>query len=640
MNELSSRQLKILKYLIKIKSTTAENLAVQLNVSSKTIYQDLKTLASLLSEHQINLIKKPGIGIELDGDPQKIKSFLLTLSEKSDVPNNDSQRFVYILTSLVETNHYLTIGNLSEQLFISPRIIEKNIDQIEKYINSFGVELDRKSGKGIKIIADEKQRRKLIFRLLNRFWGEQWSVNHENEIVYHNLTVNSLLDNEIVLKVLRIVEQFVEQTTTPLNDYEFQSLVVHLAIAIQRIQSGKMIDELPIMQGMSQQKLPAAKRLAAMIEKHFCIQLPLAEVKYLQLHLIAADSGGINLKDISKNDTTYAELKWLLKSSGYDGNLLRGLAVHLKSAIKRLQFGVSIANPFTHQIKQNYPAAFDQGLQIAQFYEKKENISLNDDEVAYLALHLQAYLERCHQDDDRLRVIVVCSTGLGSAQLLAAKIRSEFPEVKIQGIYSLSELQEQEPQDADLIISTIEIHSSSIPTVTVSPLFQSNDVNFVTQSLKGIKQNQQRSFDPSQIISSDLIWCHQSFDDWQSGLRWITQQLIRQNVAKSGITEAAFSRENLSFTSFENYATPHASPELIIEPSIAVCTLDPALKWGSQEVSVIFFLAITKNFTPKEVELIFDKLYGILSDKKQLRKLTSFTNSNKLFQYLKGLMKK
>lgn len=281
MNELSSRQLKILKYLIKIKNTTAENLAVQLNVSSKTIYQDLKTLANLLSEHKINLIKKPGIGIELDGDPQKIKSFLLTLSEKSDVPNNNSQRFVYILTSLVETNHYVTIANLSAQLFISPRIIEKNIDQIEKYINSFGVKLDRKSGKGIKIIADEKQRRKLIFRLLNRFWGEQWSVNHENEIVYHNLTVNSLLDNEIVLQVLKIVEQFVEQTTTPLNDYEFQSLVVHLAIAIQRIKSGKMIDGLPIMQGMNQQKLPAAKRLAAMIEKHFCIQLPLAEVKYL-----------------------------------------------------------------------------------------------------------------------------------------------------------------------------------------------------------------------------------------------------------------------------------------------------------------------------------------------------------------------
>ncbi|KRM03980.1 hypothetical protein FC89_GL002382 [Liquorilactobacillus ghanensis DSM 18630] len=639
MDDLNSRQLKLIKYLMKIKNTTAAKLAFYLNVSSKTIYQDLDNVADFLGKHQVKVTRKPGTGIELHGNLKKLSIFLLTDRKRINVPNNDSQRIVYILAKLLETNQYLTISSLSEQLFISSRIIEKNLNQIAKYLNSFSVKLDRKSSQGIKIIANEEQRRKLIFRLLNNFWGEQWSVNHKNKIVYHNLAANSLLDNQIVLRVLKIVDQFETVSQVSLNDYEFQSLTIHLAIAIQRIKSGKMIAELPI-QNLKKQQLSQAQLLASMIERDFKIELPSAEIKYLQLHLIAATSGGITFENISPNDEAYVELQLLLKKFGYDANLLRGLAVHLKSASKRLHFNASIANPFTATIKQNYPAAFDQGLQIARFYEKKENISLNDDEVAYLALHLQAYLERNHQDDDRLKVVIVCSTGLGSAQLLAARIRSEFPEIKILGVYSLNELQTSITEETDLIISTIEIRNSIVPTVTVSPLLQATDISFINQTVKKIKQNKKNTFNPAKILNPHLVWCQQSFTDWQATLRWITKQLVIQKIAKEGVTESALNRENLSFTSFGNYATPHASPELIIKPSIAVCTLNPSIKWGNQEISVVFFLAITKDFTPKEIELIFDKLCGILDEKKLLKKLSTFNDTAELFQYLKRLMNK
>ncbi|MFT8633282.1 MAG: HTH domain-containing protein, partial [Liquorilactobacillus ghanensis] len=91
MDDLNSRQLKLIKYLMKIKNTTAAKLAFYLNVSSKTIYQDLDNVADFLGKHQVKVTRKPGTGIELHGNLKKLSIFLLTDRKRINVPNNDSQ---------------------------------------------------------------------------------------------------------------------------------------------------------------------------------------------------------------------------------------------------------------------------------------------------------------------------------------------------------------------------------------------------------------------------------------------------------------------------------------------------------------------------------------------------------------------
>ncbi len=74
----------------------------------------------------------------------------------------------------------------------------------------------------------------------------------------------------------------------------------------------------------------------------------------------------------------------------------------------------------------------------------------------------------------------------------------------------------------------------------------------------------------------------------EDAITQIGNKLVNLGIAKSGIVESALKREALSFTSFEEMATPHADPALINESHIAIATLKNPVKWGLVEVDKIF----------------------------------------------------
>lgn len=66
------RILSIVKVLLNSdKPITVNDLANQLNVSNKTIRNDLKEVGQYFKGKQITLCKKPGIGISIEGDESK-----------------------------------------------------------------------------------------------------------------------------------------------------------------------------------------------------------------------------------------------------------------------------------------------------------------------------------------------------------------------------------------------------------------------------------------------------------------------------------------------------------------------------------------------------------------------------------------
>ena len=53
-----------------------------------------------------------------------------------------------------------------------------------------------------------------------------------------------------------------------------------------------------------------------------------------------------------------------------------------------------------------------------------KNYTINEDEWAYLALHLMAALKE--RAAHKLHALIICATGYGSAQLLKNRVVSEF----------------------------------------------------------------------------------------------------------------------------------------------------------------------------------------------------------------------
>lgn len=66
------------------------------------------------------------------------------------------------------------------------------------------------------------------------------------------------------------------------------------------------------------------------------------------------------------------------------------LTDHISFAVERVKMGMDIHNPFLLEIQNLYPKEYDVALLAREIIEKKLNIKFNDDEVGFIALHLNA----------------------------------------------------------------------------------------------------------------------------------------------------------------------------------------------------------------------------------------------------------
>lgn len=95
------------------------------------------------------------------------------------------------------------------------------------------------------------------------------------------------------------------------------------------------------------------------------------------------------------------------KFGAVDNNILLALADHIAFAIKRMQEGVELKNPFAKEIKVLFEEEYSVAKIGKEFIKEKIGIEINDDEVGYITLHVHTALTREHvvQSMDIARMI-------------------------------------------------------------------------------------------------------------------------------------------------------------------------------------------------------------------------------------------
>ncbi|WP_199897317.1 BglG family transcription antiterminator [Listeria grayi] len=224
-----------------------------------------------------------------------------------------------------------------------------------------------------------------------------------------------------------------------------------------------------------------------MLEEKFQIQLPDYEREYIDIHILAIEKSSLNDTDgemLQVLDDS-EKLQQIIRSTlgGYspDEELINSLLVHLNAAVKRLKLEVSIHNPYTEEIKGNFSGAFAISIELASAIEAGFAIKLNEDEIAFITLHIQSFLDR--EAQTKREVILVCSSGYGTSKLLEQRIRQTFgAALHVKQVLGIRDLQKANIQD-ELIISTIPIEKSNSPILVVSPLMTNADIQKINTFL-------------------------------------------------------------------------------------------------------------------------------------------------------------
>lgn len=634
VSRINTDELKIIAKIIQNEIVHYADLAKVTGKSRKTLAKYLDHIASEVAAYNVQLVRKRNVGIYFQGDLHELMEMInISLNNRKEISKDE--RIIIILSQLLSESEEKPIQELCDELFVSRSTFENDLKKVKLLLEKDGAQLIS-NYRGIKINASERIKRRLMSDLLGMYWGDSGSLKfkHKNLVIPKDLPrdIQKLMDQTVLDKVSNVLERFEKESGFYLNDYEYQSLCIHLVIAIERIRNNE------VLKSVDSDKMlePETKKLAQLLEEEFAIKLPLDEDRYIDIHIMAAKDGvsTARSKEEREENVSENELHEFLTQNitSYDEVLIRNLTLHLIPALKRLSLGLKLSNPYSDEIKKYFPYSYNQAVDLGIKIFKEFNIKLNEDELAYITLHLQTYLER---NNKKLTAVIVCSTGMGTARLIEQRIKNRFADqLKINRVTSVQSLK-RVPITEDLVISTINISDLEGPVIVVPPFLDQHSLGKIQQKISQVNEQYQFGTEFMNLIDERAIIIDNQEISKNEAIEEIALLLEKTDYANPGIGKAAIEREELASTQINQVAVPHAPLSYVKHPCIGVYINKHGIRWGKGDVNLIFFLAMNKE-VKQEINKIYEYFNEILEDQILLKQLISCKSNAEVIQKLGG----
>ncbi|SHE86727.1 Transcriptional antiterminator [Atopostipes suicloacalis DSM 15692] len=593
-------------------------------------------------DYNLEIVIHPRMGISLEGEITE-KDKIISSMEYIENTNND-RRIIQTLSALLDAKGWLTIQKLADDLFVSKSTFENILKEVRNLLENYGLEIEG-SKKGIKLDATEENKRKLIAKIISTYKNKLVAYSNPKEELEISIKmsddIKQFINYDIINQVADVLIKFSKMTNLYLTEYEFNTLAIHIAISLERIDKEFVVEGAKDNSELELNTLTLIKEL----EDKFDVNLPKYEKEYMNVHINSIQSNTYNRSDyadelkITDNDLKFKNLDEILEEalSGLnpDQELMNGLSLHLKSAVNRLSNNISIANPYLDEIKTNFIQAFEYSKRIIFHIEKKYNIKFDEDEIAYVSMHIQSFLER-EKTITKTDLLLVCGSGYGTAKLLEQRILSVFKNrvniIDRIGINKLSEIS----KNNELIITTVPIEANIQNSVYVSPLLNEKDILRIEKKLSS-KTTKNNSF--INLLSKNFFKIDSNNLTQTEIIKYMAGELTSKDIVTSEVYERIMEREKLSTTAIRNFAMPHAEIPNSDEPIIYVYINKNGIQWGKDKVSIVFLFLLNES-VKDELNNIYSFFYDLISSEVILHSLINVDSYEEFIHILKKEVKK
>lgn len=591
---------------------TIHEISSKQDVTERTIRNDLKALNKTLEKYDAEIIKNESGKYKLKiNNKNKYSEFeqkeLLNFEFDYSEPDN---RSTYIALRLLFADDYIKLEELMDEMYVSRSSIQNDMKEVRKILCDNDLDLETKPNYGLKIIGSEKNIRNTISSYINEINSNSYlDLSSEIDFMFDKKGLECI--NDIIIKNI-------DTSDIKLSDIALNNLVVHIAIAIKRININKYFKKKIESDISNTYEFSIANKIVTDIEDKFDIEFPIDEVYYITMHLMGTklilkeDSSNINNQDqeiiqLAKDiiDKVDSKIQYNIKN---DNELLSSIILHLKPAIYRYKNNMNIRNPLLSSIKLNYPFAYEASIIASDVVEKKLGIKFGEDELGYLAIHLGAAMERAKINKGPIKTLLVCTTGVGSSKLLKYKLDNKFSN--LLDIFSTTELYNAqkviEEEDIDLIISTVPFtNEANIPSIYINDILGNSNFDEIQDFIDKYNNNSKFRF-----LDIEDIYINKDFKTKEQVIKFLTDQAAEKGKAPENIYESVMERENIATTSFGNYvAIPHPIDLITDETFISIATLKDGVKWADKTVKLVILLCVAKDNNET-----FEDMYKILLD--------------------------
>ncbi|WP_053217888.1 BglG family transcription antiterminator [Virgibacillus senegalensis] len=625
---MNSRSTKILRELMAARSPLTSDYLANINqVTSRTTRQDVKQLDAILSPNGafVESIRGTGYNLHIEDD-QKFRHFLHdVLNEQTGeamlIPVLPEERISYLIRRLLLADGFLKLDDLADEMHISKSTIQNDLKNAKKILANYDIHLESRPNYGLKATGSE---------LKLRFCMAEYIFDRSEEAGQSllNAQLTSLAKEDLTV-IWKIILNQIKENGLTLSDIAINNLFIHLAIAYQRIKNGYHVSlyNIDLDDIIDKKEYQVAKKMVNRVEESFHVAFPQEEIAYIAIHLLGTKmiyQTSMEIDQVMEDDIYQVVMRILDRMEEklalgikQDQELIISLGLHLKPAINRYKYGMNIRNPMLEDIKANYPLAFEAGLIAGLVLEEYTGAKIDENEIGYLALHIGAAIERQKLKTGPKRCLVVCASGMGSAQLLFYKLKSQFGEkLDVVGTTEYYRLNQASFDEIDFIVSSIPISEQlPVPVIEVNTILGETDL----EKIKSFVSGTENRF--ADYFKKDLIFLQQDFTSKQEVLEFFSETLTERQLVDETFLSAVEEREEVAPTAFGNLvAVPHPITPQSNQTFLAFCTLKRAIDWSGKRVQFVCLLSVEKNSTA-DLQSMYDLLGRVIDDPNIVQKL-------------------
>ena len=250
---------------------------------------------------------------------------------------------------------------------------------------------------------------------------------------------------------------------------------------------------------------------------------------------------------------------------------------------------------------------------------KKLNVDISDDEIGYIAIDIKMSLDK-RFSREKCNVLLICSTGRGTAELLRSDLMSYFgSHIARMDLSSYFNAERMNLDEYDYIFSTVPVLFQT--NATVIQIAQFIDESEIAKINRLFINNYNDSMD-DEYFPECLFMGKCNFEDKYDALKKMSEHISKFKKVPEDFLECVLEREKLAVTSFGNgTAMPHPYKLITDETFVCVAIADKPISWnGNKEIQLIAMISV-ENAKNKNLKYFFNSLSKIIKNRNNVEKL-------------------
>lgn len=511
MVSLTIQQRDLLRELLDTDSpVVVADIAHQLNLTPRQVSYRLKPVKSWLAQHNVNLKSTPGVGLELTCSSKQRLHLLRELDAQSnfDLTLTAGQRQQLFTLNFLTATEPLIINWLQHVADVSRTTVLKDLEPVESWLQRFELTLIRRPNYGLSLEGAELAQRQALTALLwndNPFGEPLTRMTHDRGLVFALSDEAALPIVQQSIKLLnrwntRAALEWVAYAEAQFGGRFTDDAVLHLALtfAIQafRVSARRDVEcDAGTLAWLAKQRVwSVATEVATCMWPDVEQGKVAAEIAIIAMHLLAGLRNHRWPGDLDIDPTLTELVTILMKEVAlafntpglrHDTSLRDGLVSHVIPAVMRQRFGLWAPPSWSDgTLSRQYQREDAIARELALVVTEQTGVVLPEGEIDTLILLLRAAFirERPHHPK---RAFIVCPSGMATAQLLVARLKTRFPNLEIAGVLSMRELSPKRVAGAQMLISTVPLENipSGLRIIQVHPLLLPEDIERITHWL-------------------------------------------------------------------------------------------------------------------------------------------------------------